>query len=81
MAISIKYNAKLKLYYLNLHMAQNLGKIHNFNPVITTCKNDEKCNKKNVIKIKKSAYTKIALIYRIKGPQTWNFYHNFLSHI
>ena len=41
-------------------MAQNLGRIYNsllINPVITKCKNDEKCNKN-----KKSACTKIAQI-------------------
>ena len=59
MDILIRFNAKLKLYYLNLHMAQNLGKIYNslsINPVITTCKNDEKCNKIKNQRVQKSVY-------------------------
>ena len=58
--IQIKCNAKSKLHYLNLHTAQNLGKIYyslSINPVITTCKNDKKCNK-----IQTSACTKMAYI-------------------
>ena len=39
----IKYDAKLKLYDLNLRIKPKLGKIYNspaINPMNTTCKND-----------------------------------------